>query len=263
IKALEKAIRITGESLVDAFKIIPRLGFEYEAQAEIEYGFKKRGVVRPGFPSIVGAGKNSTYLHYEDNRGALVAGDLLLMDVGAEWDFYSADISRTVPISGIFSPEQTLIYQLVLDAQLAGIESVKPGAAFREPHNLAVEVITTGLVDLGLLEGQVDTLISQKIYRKFFMHGTSHWLGLDVHDVGGYLAPDGQPHILKAGMVLTVEPGIYISEADDVDPRWWNIGVRIEDDVLVTTKGHRVLSAAIPKTIKDIETLMQPSNVKK
>ncbi len=258
IRAMEKAINITGESLVDAFKIIPTLSFEYEARAEIEYGFKKRGALRLGFPSIVGAGQNSTFLHYEDQAGPLNAGDILLMDVGAEWDFYSADITRTVPVNGTFSPEQALIYQLVLEAQTAAIESVKPGAAFRKPHDIAIEVVTTGLVKLGLLEGEPATLIKEKAYRKFFMHGTSHWLGLDVHDAGGYVNPDGEPHLLKAGMVLTVEPGIYISELEDVDPKWWNIGIRIEDDVLVTPKGYRVLSAGIPKTIEQIENLMQP-----
>ena len=192
------------------------------------------------------------------NRGKLILGEMLLMDVGAEWNYYSADISRTVPINGTFSPEQALIYQLVLDAQLAGIESVKPGAAFREPHRVAIEVVTAGLVKLGLLDGKTDVLIQKKAYRKFFMHGTSHWLGLDVHDAGGYLDSKGQPHRLKAGMVLTVEPGIYISQSDDVDPKWWNIGVRIEDDVLVTPKGYRVLSVSIPKTIEQIESLMRP-----
>ena len=258
IKALERAISITGASLVDAFKIIPTLNFEYEAQAEIEYGFKRRGAVRPGFPSIIGAGRNSTFLHYEDHGGELKPGDILLMDVGAEWDFYSADISRTVPVSGTFSTEQALIYQLILDAQSAAIKSVKPGAAFRKPHNVAVEVVTAGLVKLGLLEGDPNILIKERGYRKFFMHGTSHWLGLDVHDAGGYVDMAGEPYVLKTGMVLTVEPGIYISESDDIDQKWWNIGIRIEDDVLVTEKGFHILSESIPKTIQEIEHLMQP-----
>jgi len=180
------------------------------------------------------------------------------MDIGAEWNYYSADISRTVPISGKFSSEQSAIYQLVLDAQYAAIELVKPGTSWRIPHERAIEVITSGLVDLGLLEGDPTDLIQEKAYRKFFMHGTSHWLGLDVHDAGGWVGDDGKPHILKPGMVLTVEPGIYIIESEDVDQKWWNIGVRIEDDVLVTPKGHRVLSQSIPKTIQEIETLMQP-----
>jgi len=258
INALQKAIDVTHQSLGEVLPLIPALKFEYEVQASIEYGFAKRGSERMGFPSIVGAGKNSTYLHYEDNHGELTGGDLLLMDIGAEWKYYSADISRTVPISGKFNPEQSAIYQLVLDAQAAAIEVVKPGVSWRKPHDTAIQVITTGLVDLGLLEGDPTTLIQDKAYRKFFMHGTSHWLGLDVHDVGGWLGDNGEAHQLKTGMVLTVEPGIYISESEDVDPKWWNIGVRIEDDVLVTQKGHRVLSQSIPKTIQEIEALMQP-----
>lgn len=256
IELLQKAIDITGSSLVETFKRIPNLNKEYEVQAEIEYGFKRQGSERLGFPCIVGTGKNATYLHYEDKSGTLKDGDLILMDVGAEWEFYSADISRTVPVSGKFSPEQALLYQLVLDAQKAAIETVKPGAAGREPHNTAVRVITEGLIDLGLLEGDIDALITEREYRKFFMHGTSHWLGLDVHDAGGYTNRDGEPHKLRPGMVLTVEPGIYISELEDVDPKWWNIGIRIEDDVLVTKDGHDILSKNIPKEISDIEALM-------
>ena len=258
IQSMEKAIRITHQSLTEILPLIPNLKFEYEVQAAVEYGMTKRGAERLAYPSIVGAGKNTTYLHYEGNRGNLVAGDLILMDVGAEWDYYAADITRTFPVSRKFSTEQRAIYQLVLDAQLAAIDKVKPGVSWREPHNTAVEIITSGLVDLGLLEGDPDTLIQQKSYRKYFMHGTSHWLGLDVHDVGGWVGENGSPHQLKAGMVLTVEPGIYIVESEDVDPKWWNIGVRIEDDVLVTQKGHRVLSQSIPKTIQEIEALMQP-----
>lgn len=258
IEALQMAIDITRESFIESLPLIPTFSYEYEAKAFIEYGFAKRGSKRLGFPSIVGAGINTTYLHYEDDRGEMKSGDLLLLDIGAEWDYYSADISRTVPVSGKYSPEQAAVYQVVLDAQLAAIEQVKPGTSWRKPHETAIEVITSGLIELGLLEGDVTTLIQDKSYRKFFMHGTSHWLGLDVHDAGGYLAEDGEPHKMKAGMVLTVEPGIYISESEDVDEKWWNIGIRIEDDVLVTPKGYHVLSQSIPKTIEEIEGLMQP-----
>jgi len=257
IQAMQKAIDVTGASLMETFPLIPKLNYEYEVQAEIEYGFKKRGSPRLGFPCIVGAGKNSTFLHYRDNHGKLDSNSVILMDVGAEWDFYSADITRTVPVSGKFSKEQAQIYQLVLDAQTAAIESLKPGVDFGETNKIASEVITAGLVKLGLLSGDVETLIAERKYRKFFMHGTSHWLGLDVHDAGGYVNADGEKHKLKAGMVLTVEPGIYISESEDVDPKWWNIGVRIEDDVLITKRGNRVLSAEIPKTIEDIEAIIQ------
>ena len=258
IQTLEQAIAITGASLVDAFKVIPTLTREYEVQAEIEYGFAKRGAASLGFPSIVGAGKNGTYLHYEANRGSLNAQDLILLDVGAEWEYYSADITRTVPIDGTFSPPQTAIYTLVLKAQTAAIESIRPGVSWRQPHTIVVRVLTEGLVTLGLLEGQVDTLITDGSYRRFFMHGTSHWLGLDVHDTGGYNGTDNSPLLLEPGMVLTVEPGLYIQEAEDIDPKWWNIGVRIEDDVLVTHKGYRILSQDIPRKIEEIEKLMQP-----
>jgi len=256
IHLLERAINITGESLVETFKQIPDLKKEFEVQAEIEYGFKRRGSERLGFPSIVGTGKNATFLHYEDKSGTLIHGDLILMDVGAEYEYYSADISRTVPVSGKFSPEQAQLYKIVLDAQHAAIESIKPGKSAREPHNTAVRVITEGLVGLGLLSGDIDVLIAERAYRKFFMHGTSHWLGLDVHDAGGYTDGDGMPWKLQAGMVLTVEPGIYISEPEELDPKWWNIGIRIEDDVLVTKDGYRVLSSNIPKAIAEIEELM-------
>ena len=258
ILAIETAIQITNSSFQATLPRIPSLNFEYEVQAEIEYGFTRQGSHRLGFPSIIGAGKHATYLHYEDNHGSLNHGDLLLMDIGTEWDYYSADISRTVPISGKFTKEQTLLYELVLKAQLQAIDAVQPGAKFQDPHNIAVQVITEGLIDLGILNEDPDQAVRQKSYKKYFMHGTSHWLGLDVHDVGGRTMDNGTPLLLKPGMVLTVEPGIYISEADDVDSRWWNIGIRIEDDVLVTKQGHRVLSASIPKTITEIETLMQP-----
>jgi len=258
IQALEKAIDVTGLALQETWPLIPSLKFEYEVQAEIEYGFSKRGAVRLGFPSIIGGGKNTTFLHYEDNRGDLVPGDLILTDIGAEWDYYAADVTRTVPTSGKFSPEQSQIYQLVLDAQLAAIATVKPGSTFSKTHEIAVDVITAGLIELGLLEGELSELVADKTYRKFFMHGTSHWLGLDVHDVGGRVDSEGKPHILQTGMVITVEPGIYISESEGIEPKWWNIGVRIEDDVLVTRQGYRVLSESIPKTIAEIEALMQP-----
>lgn len=258
IKALEKAIDVTSLALQETWSLIPALEFEYEVQAQIEYGMSKRGAVRLSFPSIVGSGKNTTFLHYEDNRGRLAPGDLILTDIGAEWDYYAADITRTVPTSGKFSLEQAQIYQLVLDAQLAAIATVKPGSTFRKTHEIAVDVITAGLIELGLLQGELSKLVADEKYKKFFMHGTSHWLGLDVHDVGGRVDSEGKPHILQAGMVITVEPGIYISESEDVEPKWWNIGVRIEDDVLVTRKGYRVLSESLPKTIAEIEGLMQP-----
>lgn len=258
IQLLQHAIDITGASLEEALSKLKTLEYEWQLAAEIEYGFKKRGAQRLGFPSIVGSGKNATILHYETNRDPLDKSGLVVMDVGAEYHYYSADVTRTVPVDGTFSPEQKAIYELVLAANLAAIDAVKPGVNWREPHNIAVRVITEGLVELGLLRGEVDTLIAQNKYRKFFMHGTSHWLGLDVHDVGGHHQADGSPWELQPGMVLTIEPGIYIREGlEDVDPKWYNIGVRIEDDVLVTKSGHQVLSGDIPKTVKAIEKVMR------
>jgi Xaa-Pro aminopeptidase len=257
IAQLERAIEITGESLSEAFTRIPQLKQEHELAALIEFGFTSRGVQRLGFPSIVGSGLNTTYLHYGDNNSAIPRDGLVLMDVGAEWNMYSADISRTVPADGSFSNAQRDLYDLVLKAQEAAIASVAPGVPFREPHNVAVRVVTAGLVDLGFLDGNLDSLIAQREYRQFFMHGTSHWLGLDVHDAGGYSDTDGNPHTLQAGMVLTVEPGIYISESmESVPKRYRGMGIRIEDDVLVTADGHRVLSADIPKQVNEIEALM-------
>jgi len=254
IEQIQRAVDITGASLREAFGKLTGLTYEWQLQAEIEYGFKKRGAERLGFPSIVGSGKNATVLHYETNRDVLDKSGLVVLDVGAEYHYYSADVTRTVPVDGTFSPEQKAIYELVLQANLAAIDKVKPGAKFRAPHNTAVKILTRGLVKLGLLTGEVDSLIAQRKYRKFFMHGTSHWLGLDVHDVGGYHQANGKPRILEPGMILTIEPGIYIKAGlEDVDPRWYNIGVRIEDDVLVTEDGHRVLTAGIPKTVRALE----------
>ena len=258
IALLQQAIDITGASLVDAWGKLKNLDYEWQLAAEVEYGFKKRGAQRLGFSSIVGSGKNSTILHYETNRDPLDKSGLVVMDVGAEYNYYSADVTRTVPVDGKFSPEQKAIYELVLAANEAAIDAVQPGVNWREPHNTALRVITEGLVELGLLEGEVDTLITQNKYRRFFMHGTSHWLGLDVHDVGGHHQVDGSPWELQPGMVLTIEPGIYIRDGlEGVDPKWYNIGVRIEDDVLVTKSGHRVLSGDIPKSVKVIERVMR------
>ncbi|MCF7902581.1 MAG: aminopeptidase P N-terminal domain-containing protein [Candidatus Marinimicrobia bacterium] len=258
VTLLQEAIDITGTSLIDAWAKLKNLDYEWQLAAEVEYGFKKQGAQRLGFPSIVGSGKNSTILHYETNRDPLDKSGLVVMDVGAEYHYYTADVTRTVPVDGAFSPEQGAIYELVLKANRAAIDAVKPGINWREPHNIAVRVITEGLVELGLLEGEVDTLIAKNKYRKFFMHGTSHWLGLDVHDVGGHHQADGSPWELQPGMVLTIEPGIYIRDGlESVDPKWYNIGVRIEDDVLVTKSGHKVLSGDIPKTVKAIEQVMR------
>ena len=228
---------------------------EYEIEAELEYVFRQGGAQYPAYPSIVAGGANACVLHYIDNRDRLRKGDLLLIDAGAELDCYCADITRTFPINGRFSATQKALYDIVLAAQLAAIDAVKPGATFNEPHEAAVRVISTGLKDLKLLKGSVDGLIEKGAYRKFFVHRTSHWLGLDVHDVGEYRLGDAW-RVLEAGMVLTVEPGIYVPAEKNVPKKWQGIGIRIEDDVLVTRAGHEVLTDDAPKHPEAIEDLM-------
>lgn len=240
--------------------------FEFEVQAEIEREFRKEGM-EPSYTSIVGGGENACILHYVENRSELKAGDLLLIDAGSEHQGYASDITRSFPVNGRFSLEQGQLYQVVLDAQKAAIAAVKPGNHWDAPHQAAIRSLTAGLVELGLLQGELEELIQdppkpedgsaakEAPYRQFYMHKTGHWLGLDVHDVGDYKI-NGEWRILEPGMVLTVEPGLYISPADHVDPKWWNIGIRIEDDVLVTAEGCEVLTAGVVKEMTDIEALM-------
>lgn len=250
IEYLQQAIDLTSAAHRAALAAIRPGMYEYEVEALIEYVFRSRGSQRVGFNSIVGSGPNATTLHYEENERRMEADDLVVMDIGAEWNYYTADITRTAPVDGEFDQEERAIYQLVLDAQRAAIDRIRPGVTVGAVHARAAEVITEGLVRLGVLRGTVAENLEAGEYRRFFMHGTSHWLGLDVHDVGSYAEP------LRPGMVLTVEPGIYIRDgADGVDPKWWNIGVRIEDDVLVTGDGHRVLSTG-PREIDEIEAIM-------
>jgi Xaa-Pro aminopeptidase len=229
---------------------------EYALQAELEYVFAQGGGV-PAYGSIVGGGANACILHYIDNDQPLQAGDLVLIDAGAELGHYAADITRTFPVSGRFSAEQKALYELVLDAQLEAIRWVQVGQHCKVYHEKAVEVLTAGLVRLGLLSGEVSALIESGAYRRFYMHGTGHWLGMDVHDAGAYKV-DGQWRPLQAGMVVTVEPGLYVAADDDtVAPRWRGIGIRIEDDVLVTEQGPRVLTAGVPKQVGALEALIQ------
>jgi Xaa-Pro aminopeptidase len=240
---LRKAIDITCASHLELMKKLQSNMTEYQAQAIVEYGFKYNGSEYVGYPSIVGAGENSCILHYITNRKKLTPNDVMVVDAGAEYHGYTADVTRTLPVSGKFSEEQKQIYNLVLKAQLAGIEVCKEGNIFRSAHNAAVDVIKKGLLDLKIIS-------SPNEFIKYFFHGTSHYLGLDVHDVGNY----GR---LKAGQVITVEPGIYIPENADCDKKWWNIGVRIEDDILITIGAPEVLSGKLPKTVEEIEKLMQ------
>jgi Xaa-Pro aminopeptidase len=229
--------------------------YEYEVEAELLHEFVRQGARQPAYTSIVASGRNACVLHYVDNTARLEDGDLLLIDAGCEVEGYASDITRTFPVNGQFSGPQRAVYEITLAAQHQAIAAVRPGARWLEPHEAAVRVLTQGMVDLGLLKGEVDGLIESEAYKRFFMHRTGHWLGRDVHDAGEYKT-GGEWRALQPGMVLTVEPGFYIRPADDVPAPFWNIGVRIEDDVAVTEAGHEVLSSP-PKTVADIEECMR------
>jgi Xaa-Pro aminopeptidase len=230
--------------------------YEYQVEAEFMHEFFKSGCRAPAYTSIVAGGDNACILHYNENNQILQDGDLLLIDAGCEFESYASDITRTFPVNGKFTPEQKAIYELVLKAQLEAIEQVKPGNHWDDPHNTTVRVLTAGLVELGLLQGDVDKLIESGAYRDFYMHRAGHWLGMDVHDVGDYKI-EGKWRQLEPGMVLTVEPGLYIAPNNEkVEARWRGIGVRIEDDVAVTRNGHEVLTSGLAKTVAEIESLM-------
>ena len=256
IDLMHKAAKISAQAHIKAMKMVKPGMFEYMLEGEIRHYCAMQGARFDAYSSIVGSGDNACILHYTANDQEINDGDLILIDAGCEINHYASDITRTFPANGKFSPEQKALYQVVLDAQLAAIEQVKPGNHFNQPHEIALQVITQGLVDLGLLKGNVQELIESEAYKPFYMHKTGHWLGLDVHDVGAYKV-QGQWRELEAGIVLTVEPGIYVAVDDtSVDEKWRGIGIRIEDDVLVTDVGHLVLSQDVPKSISDIEALM-------
>lgn len=256
IATMQIAIDITNKAHVRAMQVCKPGINEYVLEAEIMYEFQRNGARSPAYNSIVGAGRNTCILHYVNNNQMIKNGDLVLIDAGAEYQNYAADITRTFPANGKFSGEQRAIYELVLDSQLAAIKSIKPGSAWTTAQTIIVKVITQGLKDLGILKGSLDGLIEKQAYFPFYMHKSGHWLGLDVHDVGRYLV-DKKWRTLQPGMVFTVEPGIYISaDIPGVHKRWHNIGVRIEDNVLVTAKGQDVLSKDIPKQVADIEAVM-------
>ena len=229
---------------------------EYEIEAGLLMEFRRSGAQAPSYTPIVAGGANACILHYIENNAALKAGDLLLIDAGCELDGYASDITRTFPVSGKFSPAQKDVYELVLASQSAALAAVKPGASWQSPHEAAVRILAQGFVDLGLLKGSVDSVIESGDYRQFYMHRTGHWLGLDVHDVGSYKKEDTW-RALEPGMVLTVEPGCYIRPAANVPEAYWNIGIRIEDDVHVTEAGHEILSFETPKTVAAIEEWMR------
>lgn len=229
--------------------------YEYEVEAELLHEFCRHGARHPAYTSIVAGGANACTLHYVGNNARLNDGDLLLIDAGCEWAGYASDITRTFPVNGRFSAAQRAVYELVLAAQAAAIEAARPGNSWNAPHEAALRVLAQGLIDLKLCQGSVESVLESESYKQFYMHRTGHWLGMDVHDVGEYKV-DGNWRPLQPGMVLTVEPGCYIRPADSVPCALWNIGIRIEDDVLITASGNEVLTQAAPKTVREIEGLM-------
>ena len=228
---------------------------EYEVEAEFLHEFRRNGAQSPAYTSIVAGGANACVLHYVNNDAVLNDGDLLLIDAGCELDGYASDITRTFPVNGKFTGPQRDVYELVLAAQAAAIEQVKPGNEWEDPHRAALQILVQGMLDLGLCSGTPESVIETGDYKKFYMHRTGHWLGMDVHDVGDYKR-DGEWRKLEPGMMLTVEPGCYIRPDDSVPEQFWNIGIRIEDDALVTDDGCDIITSDVPKSIAEVESLM-------
>lgn len=256
VKIMRKAGEISAKAHVRAMKASRPGVFEYQLQAEIEHEFAMSGSVGPAYSSIVGGGKNGCVLHYVENKDPLRDGDLVLIDAGCEYQNYAADITRTFPVNGKFSVEQAAIYDVVLKAQADAIAMIGPGIEYNKTNEATIRTITQGLVDLGLLQGDVDELIANEAHREFYMHGAGHWLGMDVHDVGDYKI-EGQWRVYEPGMVVTIEPGIYIAPGSpNIDEKWHGIAVRIEDDIVVTKDGNENLTSAVPKERNEIEALM-------
>ena len=259
IALMQRAADIAAEAHREAMREARAGMKEYEIEALIEYVFRRNGASAPAYSSIVGGGANATILHYINNDAELRDGDLLLIDAGAEYQGYASDITRTFPVSGRFTDAQRDVYNLVLEAQTACIGMTRPGVTIDELHDHSVKILTEGMVRLGLLKGEVDKLIEEEKYKQFYMHRLGHFLGMDVHDVGRYHV-EGESRRLEPGMVITIEPGLYISaETKDIPEKYLGIGVRIEDDVLVTEEGHRVLTDKAPKEVAEIENLMDQS----
>ncbi len=258
-KLMRKAASISAGAHVRAMQSLKPGMMEYQLEAEYIHEFMRHGSRSPAYPSIVGGGANSCILHYIENTGKLKAGDLVLVDAGCELEHYASDITRTFPVNGTFSKPQQALYELVLASQYAAIEATHPDNHWNVPHEQVVNILTQGLIDLGLLKGEFNELVETEGYRQFFMHRTGHWRGLDVHDVGDYRIQE-QWRQLEPGMALTVEPGLYVAPDDTtVDEQWRGIGIRIEDDVLVTKTGCEVLSHEVPKDVADIEKIMKGS----
>lgn len=256
VKVMREAAQISAKAHMRAMQACRPGMWEYQLEAELQHTFMRHGSRYAAYSSIVAAGRNGCILHYTENNTQIRDGDLILIDAGCELDCYASDITRTFPASGRFSAEQRAIYDIVLEAQAAAFEVIAPGRNWNEAHEATVRVITEGLVELGLLQGDVEELIANESYKRFYMHRAGHWLGMDVHDVGDYRV-GGAWRELEPGMVMTVEPGIYIAPDDEtVARKWRGIGIRIEDDVLVTKTGCEVLSADVPKDADAIEALM-------
>ncbi|MES2037859.1 MAG: aminopeptidase P N-terminal domain-containing protein [Pseudomonadota bacterium] len=274
ITLMQRAASISAEAHARAMRSTRPGKFEYELEAELLYEFRRNGAQAPAYGSIVATGANTCILHYQSNQAQIKEGDLVLIDAGCEFDSYASDITRTFPANGKFSPAQKRLYEIVLASQQAALEYARPGSQYMDGHNAAVRVLTQGMLDTGLLDknkvGSLDDAIASAAFRQFYMHGTGHWLGLDVHDVGDYRTTektaekteektaDTRPYRkLQPGMVITIEPGIYVRPAEGVPQEYWNIGIRIEDDILVTAGGHLNLSRDTPKTVAEIEAEMR------
>jgi Xaa-Pro aminopeptidase len=255
ISTMRKAAKIAARAHKRAMGVCRPGMHEFELEAEFQHEFR-RNSTQMAYQPIVGSGPNACVLHYVDNDRQMMDGDLVLVDIGCEHDYYASDVTRTFPVNGRFSAAQRIVYEIVLDAHQAALDNIAPGHHWNEPHDAAVKVITQGLRRIGLLKGNLTSLIRSQAYQRFFMHRTGHWLGLDVHDVGDYKVAD-QWRLLEPGMVMTVEPGIYIADRSrGVAKRWWGIGVRIEDDVLVTRQGHEVLTRDLPRRPDEVEALV-------
>ena len=257
IARIQRAVDITEEAHRASMRAAAPGIYEYELEALQYYLYRVRGSRRYAFPSIVGSGPNSVILHYEENDRKMEDGDVVVMDIGAEYAMYAADVTRTIPVNGRFSPEQREIYQIIVDAQDAAMQLMRPGHTLQDASRKAAEVVTSGLVQLGILKGSVQDNLRSGGYQRFYMHGLSHWIGLDVHDAGSYTEPDGSARAFKPGMILSNEPGIYIAAGTPgVDPKWYDIGVRLENDVLVTDGEPVDMTANIPRTIAEVEAEM-------
>jgi len=255
LETMRRAIAISAEAHKAAMNRARDGMMEWEVEALVDYTFRKSGAAGPSYPSIIASGPNAATLHYINNDRAMRAGELLLIDAGCEYDFYASDVTRTFPVGARFTQLQRDLYEIVLAAQLKSIDTIKPGVKFDEPHDAAVRVLVEGMCNLGLLKEPVEAALASGSYRRFYMHRTSHWLGMDVHDVGLYRV-GGESRVLEPGMVLTAEPGIYIAPDDEEAPEQFRgIGIRIEDDVLVTSDGHEVMTVAVPKSVAEVEAL--------